>query len=72
MLKKICDCCGNEVNVETKFKLPSYTEVAAYNKGVKMVSFTHIKETDMDLCDCCIVNIANFLDVLKYNNNTNQ
>lgn len=68
MLKKVCDCCSKDVNVETKYKLPNYIEVGAYNKGIKTVSFTDLKDVDMDLCDECIMMIASFISAIKQNN----
>lgn len=65
MLKKICDCCGNDVNVGIKYKLPSYEETCAYNKGVKLMVFTDLRDTEMDLCDERIVHIANFVKALR-------
>ena len=67
MNKKVCDCCSNNVNVETKFKLPSYVDHIAYNKGIQVALFTDLREVDMDLCDECIIRIANFVSAIKSN-----
>lgn len=65
MLKKACDCCNKDANSDIKFKLPTYFEIGAFNRGVKLATFRELKDVEMDLCDSCIVKIANFIQSIK-------
>ena len=63
MLKRVCDKCGQDNNVET-YSLPIFKDVEA--KGgpgnAKLFSWPALRKEDIDLCDNCKVHLANIIN----------
>lgn len=68
MIKRVCDRCGQDNNVET-YILPVLKDMEA--KGgpgnAKLFSWRSLKKEDLDLCDNCKMYLANIINVYMEN-----